>query len=356
MAHRRGTASHPRPVVIGTGLVALDVVIADDAAAEPLLCAGGTCGNVLTALAFRGWDAYPVARLRADAASKRVLDDLTHWGVKLDFVTVSDIGSTPVVVQHIRENGNGERSHKFSRRCPTCGNWLPWYKAVKAAAIPDLSPRLPKAHVFYFDRTSRGAVTLAEHARDAGAVVVFEPSAESDPSLLDDALATAHVVKVAADRLRGNGSVLRAQRPTLLIETLGAKGLRYSAKARAGKRVWKTLSAFPVNELRDSAGAGDWCTAGIISRLGQLGVDGLATASAQTLEDAIRLGQAMAAWTCRYDGPRGGMYAVTPEEFDHAITAILKGKNAAAAARRPSNVSGLRQRGVWCHCCLTGAS
>lgn len=354
MADRRRTASNRKPVVIGTGLVALDVVIADDAAAEPLLCAGGTCGNVLTALAFLGWDAYPVARLRADAASKRVIDDMTHWGVNLDFVTVSDTGSTPVVVQHIRNNGNGERSHKFSRRCPTCGNWLPWYKAVKAAAIPDLSSRLPKADVFYFDRTSRGAVSLAEHARDAGTLVVFEPSAESDPALLNEAIDTAHIIKVAADRLRGNESVLRAKGPTLLIETLGAKGLRFSATTRGGKRVWKTLAAFPVSGLRDSAGAGDWCTVGIISRLGQLSVEGLVTAPVQTLEDAIRFGLAMAAWTCRYDGARGGMYAVTSEQFGHAITAILKGKNDATDWPALA-VRGPRQRAVWCDCCLTNA-
>ncbi len=354
MAHRRGTASKPKPVIIGTGLVALDVVIADDAAAEPLLCAGGTCGNVLTALSFLGWNAYPVARLRADAASKRVIDDLTHWGVKLDFVTVSDTGSTPVVVQHIRQNGNGERSHKFSRRCPTCGNWLPWYKAVKAAAIPDLSPRLPKADVFYFDRTSRGAVTLAEHAREAGAMVVFEPSAESDRALLDDAVAAAHVVKVAADRLRGNESVLTAKGPELLIETQGAKGLRYSVKARARMRAWRSISAFPVEPLRDSAGAGDWCTAGIIHRLGQLGVNGLAKASTQTLEDAIRLGQAMAAWTCRYDGARGGMYAAPGEQFEQAITAILKGR-VDAGTRPTSTARGPQHHAVWCNCCLTNA-
>lgn len=354
MAQRRRKVSKVRPVVVGTGLVALDVVIADDAAAEPLLCAGGTCGNVLTALAFLGWDAYPVARLRADAASKRVIDDLAHWGVKLDFVSKSETGSTPVVVQHIRQHGNGERSHKFSRRCPTCGNWLPWYKAVKAAAIPDLSPRLPKADVFYFDRTSRGAVTLAEHARDSGALVVFEPSAESDTGLLNDALAAAHVVKIAADRLRGNEAVLSASGPALLIETLGSKGLRYSATARGGKRVWKPLPAFPVKGLRDSAGAGDWCTAGIIDRLGRIGADQLADASAAALEEAIRFGQAMAAWTCRYDGARGGMYAASREQFDHAIADIIRGKTD-TPARQVSPVRGTRERTVWCDCCLTNA-
>jgi fructokinase len=135
---------------------------------------------------------------------------------------------------------------------------------------------LPKANVFYFDRISRGAVTLAENARKAGAMVIFEPSSESDPNLLEDALAIAHVVKVASDRIDGNEALRSAKSPFLLIETLGADGLRFSHSLRDGRRVWRKLSAFDVDTVSDPAGAGDWCTAGIINSLGLLGPDGLA--------------------------------------------------------------------------------
>lgn len=352
MANRRRTLSRAKPVVVGTGLVALDVVIADDVKADPILCAGGTCGNVLTALAFLGWDAYPIARLRADAASKRILEDLTSWGVKLDFVSLSDCGSTPVVVQHIRQNGNGERSHKFSRKCPSCGAWLPWYKAVRAATVPDLTPRLPKANVFYFDRTSRGAVTLAQNARKEGALVVFEPSSESDPNLLRDAVAVAHVVKIASDRLRGNDALLAAKSPLLLIETLGAAGLRYSQGNTDKKRVWHELPAFRVDSLRDAAGAGDWCSAGIIGALGMIGPHQLADVSTVEVRTALRRGQAMAAWTCRYDGARGGMYASSRTAFDQAIEDILAGKDQPRAKAVVERNAQIMAAGAWCDCCL----
>ncbi|MCC6908115.1 MAG: hypothetical protein IT430_09260 [Phycisphaerales bacterium] len=351
MRHRR-TVSSAKPVVVGTGLVALDVVIADNVRSDPILCAGGTCGNVLTALAWLGWDAYPIARLRSDAASKRIIEDLKSWDVKLDFVSLSSCGSTPVVVQHNHENGNGERSHKFSRRCPVCGNWLPWYKAVRAATVPELTQRLPKANVFYFDRTSRGAVTLAQNARQDGALVVFEPSAESEPHLLKAALAVAHVVKVASDRTAGNEDILDATTPLLLIETLGASGLRYSRRRVGRKRSWKTLPAFSVTAFRDAAGAGDWCTAGIISKLGQLGPKGLEAASGAQVQAALRRGQAMAAWTCHYDGPRGGMYVETRKTFDRAVDDIQSGKSRydakPTATRRRQRSAGTG----WCQCCV----
>jgi sugar/nucleoside kinase (ribokinase family) len=351
---RRAQTASTKPVIIGTGLVALDVVISDSVTTDPILCAGGTCGNVLTALAFLGWQSYPIARLRSDAASKRVVEDLKSWGVKLDFVSLTDSGSTPVVVQHIRQNRAGERSHSFSRKCPACGAWLPWYKAIKAATVPDLSARLPKADVFYFDRTSRGAVSLAQNARKNGALVVFEPSSESDPALLGDALAAAHIVKVASDRLSGNEALVNARTPLLLIETLGSRGLRFTIKPAAGRRNWRTLPAFRVDAIRDSAGAGDWCTAGIISSLGLLGPEKLAEASPDDFLAALKRGQAMASWTCRYDGARGGMYASSRKAFDQAIGDILKGRTRSAEKPAIPSVHTSAER-VWCDCCLTGA-
>jgi fructokinase len=349
--HHNASRRPAKPVVVGTGLVALDVVIADNVTSDPKLCAGGTCGNVLTALAFLGWDSYPIARLRSDAASKCVLEDLRFWGVKLDFISLSDCGSTPVVVQHIRQNRDGQRSHSFSRKCPACGAWLPWYKAVRAATIPDLATRLPRANVFYFDRTSRGAITLAQNARKTGAMVVFEPSSESDPNLLKEALTAAHVVKVASDRIEGNEALLHSRSPVLLIETLGVDGLRFLHRKRDGRRAWKKLSAFVEDVVRDSAGAGDWCTAGIISSLGSLGPERLMRARTSDLVDALKLGQAMATWACRFEGARGGMYRSTKRDFKEAVQAILKGNPKAHAEFSYGASNSPRLSTVWCDCC-----
>lgn len=349
MGNRRATQPPRQPIVIGTGLVALDVVIADGLVTDPILCAGGSCGNVLTALAYLGWQAYPIARLKSNAASKRVIEDLQHWGVQLDFVSFSEDGSTPVVVQHIRNRHDGERSHSFSRKCPACGAWLPWYKAVKAADVPHLSMRLPKADVFYFDRTSRGAITLAQNAREIGAIVMFEPSSESDPTLLADALSVSHIVKIASDRLRSNEDVIRARTPLVLIETLGAQGLRFSVKPTKGRRIWKSLPAFHIDQIRDTAGAGDWCTAGIIHSLGKLGPEKLAVASSETVLAALKGGQAMASWTCLYDGARGGMYASSKVDFERAIDSIINGRT--QPKKMPSNTM-VRPKcePVWCGC------
>ena len=67
--------------------------------------------------------------------------------------------------------------------------------------------------------------------------------------------------------------------------------------------------------MEDTAGAGDWCTAGIIHRLGQQGLRGLQQVTAAQLQDALCFGQALAAWNCGFEGARGGMYSVDKEAF-----------------------------------------
>jgi sugar/nucleoside kinase (ribokinase family) len=340
------------PVVIGTGLVALDVVIPNGLSTDPQLCAGGTCGNVLTALTFLGWRSYPIARLRTDGASKRVAGDLRQWGVNLDFVTFDAEGSTPVIVQHIRNSKTGEPVHFFSRKCPCCGKPLPWYKAVRIADVAGFVDRLPKPQVYFFDRTSRGALSLAKQARDEGAIVFFEPSASSDPSHLEQALKLAHIVKVSSERVGGNEAVLTSTKPKIIIETRGSKGLRLRfSQGRNVQQKWYKFPAIRVERLRDTAGAGDWCTAGIIHMLGAAGAKGIEDLTLAEVREAVKVGQAMASWTCAFDGPRGGMYVSDNATFEKSVRALLNGE-VESVTHRNKDAGAARERQVFaCESC-----
>jgi fructokinase len=88
--------------------------------------------------------------------------------------------------------------------------------------------------------------------------------------------------------------------------------------------------AFEVDDARDTAGAGDWCTAGLIHRLGQAGAAGLLEVEADELRDALRFGQAMAAWNCRFEGARGGMYQTDTASFREDVLRILDGGQASS--------------------------
>ncbi|MBI4446315.1 MAG: carbohydrate kinase [Acidobacteria bacterium] len=323
-----------RPSVVGTGLIALDVVIEEKTKREPWLWTGGTCGNVLAILSYLGWEAFPVARLNGDAASRCVEEDLSRWGVRLDHAKTNPGARTPIVVHRITKTSAGLPSHRFSWTCPNCGAWLPGYQPVRASAAERIIPHLRTPKVFFLDRVSRGALELARACIAKGALVFFEPAGFGEPRLFKEALVLAHILKYSHERIRSFQGMGEGKGPLLEIETLGAEGLRYRSRITgASTDGWERLEAFEVIELRDAAGAGDWCTAGIIHRLGQRGLGGLMKASHFQLADALRFGQALAAWNCRYSGARGGMYAVEKEKFQLQVKSVISSNGSKALCR-----------------------
>lgn len=319
-----GIRSDPRPAVAGTGLVALDVVVSPTA--HPRRWLGGTCGNVLAILAYLGWQAKPIARLAPGPAADRIKAELTHFGMSGEFVSLTDDGSTPVIVERITRGADGRPRHAFSWRCPGCGNPFPGYKPVLATAADELSSRLGNPEVFFFDRASAGAIHLAKTCSGRGGLVVFEPSGVGNPAQFRQAWDAAHIVKYSHERLSELPEAGVTEGPRLQIETLGDAGLRYRFRPRRGRGTdWTESAAYAVEGVRDSAGAGDWCTAGLLHLIGQHGLTGFLETGAGELARALRFGQALAAWNCRFEGPRGGMYGVDQTVFRTDVSLILKG-------------------------------
>jgi fructokinase len=302
----------------GTGFLPLDLVYRDDNPSRLQAYAGGTCGNILAILAFLGWDVYPIARHNDSALARIIKDDLKLWGVHLDFVSLEPTALPPVVVQRVFAKPRGGKTHSFAWTCPGCGSPLPSFKPVLAKSILEVSDRLPKMQVFFFDRVSRGALDLAKRCVDSGGVVVFEPSMIGDPRLFSEAISLSHVFKYSQDRMSDVNEVRGTAEPVIEIETLGSAGLRY--RRRGGR--WKEVDAFSIRRTVDTSGAGDWCTAGILHMLCQEGIQGLHGATDQDTLSAVRLGQAMAAWTCQFEGARGGMYGVRWADWKEDILEI----------------------------------
>lgn len=316
-----------KPQIFGTGLIALDLVMGADEESPVRNWAGGTCGNVLSIMAYLGWDAFPIARMNGDPASQRVKADMRKWGVQLKFAGCSPTSHTPIIIQQIKRGRDGIPRHRFSWACPHCGEWLPGYKAVTLNAVEKVIPDLASASVFFMDRLSPAALVLAEEARKKGALIFFEPSAKSDPRLLSDALKLAHVIKYADQRMNSLGKLIEDS-PSLHLEiqTLGDKGLRYRHKLTKKFSAWHQSQAVKAPVLADTCGSGDWCTAGILSMAADTGLDGFLHSGSSGIHEAMRYGQALAAWNCGFEGARGGMYAVERKTFDRQIAAVMDGE------------------------------
>ena len=312
------------PTVWGTGLIALDVVVKHGDDSAPRMWAGGTCGNVLAILSYLGWKSFPIARLKSDSPGRLVLKDLVHWGVDPRFATLSPNAPTPIVIQKIRQDAVGEPFHTFSLNCPNCGGRLPRYRPVVLPAIERAMSSIPDPKVFFLDRVSPGGVQLAETAAKRGAVVYCEPSGIGEPSLFRRLLKVTHILKYSHERAMHLGDLIASASPLIEIQTLGRGGLRYRTGFLGARDIdWRELDAFAVTEMKDSSGAGDWCSAGVIHALCQHGQAGLKEASHGRVIKALYFGQALAAWNCRFEGARGGMYVSPFDVFQNEAEDIL---------------------------------
>ncbi len=315
-----------KPVCVGTGLVTLDIVINRNPELPPRLWAGGSCGNVLTILSYLGWRAYLIARLGDDEAAAELLKDMESWKVKTTLVSRDSSQHTPVVVEKLGLTKNGIPWHRFEWTCPVCGSWLPKHKSVAAKAVEQISGRVPRAKVFYFDRVARSSVELAKVSKSHGAAVVFEPSGIKNQKLFLECLEISDLVKYSHERLGHVRELTQNRKVPLEIETLGAEGLRYRLRTdgrQSGK--WKRMQAHTVKNLKDAAGAGDWCSAGIIHWLCSAGSKTIGDATTQDIETALDFGQILAAVNCYFEGARGIMYSVSKRKFNALVHDMWNG-------------------------------
>ena len=308
------TSDH-RSVCVGSGLVTLDIVFDDESPNEYIVGSGGSCGNVMSILSFLGWKAYPVTRLGQGTAARIVLDDLERFGVCTEFISQEEQVDTPSIIEGLRYLRNGRRTHSYTLRCPHCGNYLLRYRAISSEMTERVVSGVEHAQVFYFDRVSRGILNLADHYRKRGALIVFEPSGIRNERLFGEAVALSHILKYSHERIPNTSVISEECLVPLEIQTLGPKGLRYRRAEDRTNASWRYIPAFQVSDVVDEAGAGDWCTSGIIQVLGQCGADSFLAATDRRVIDALKHGQALAAVTCQYVSPRGAMYALLPDRL-----------------------------------------
>jgi len=315
------------PTCGGTGLLALDIVMGDDLGSEPKLSAGGSFGNVMAILSFLGWKAFPVARLGCDSAYSRIAEDLKTFRVRTDLIFADSKVESPIILQRNKRMRGGGSHHIFEWRCPSCKAWFPRFRPVRQDFARQLLSTLPNMETFYFDRAAPGTLELAQHAGGKGSLVVFEPSGISDRKQFARAMELSHIVKYSHERLNERDILALNSDPWLLIETLGAGGLRYRLKP-AGTRTpqWKLLPAVSVQGVVDTVGAGDWCSAGIIDCLGRNGSAALQCISEEHTIQALQYGQAMGALNCCFAGARGIMYHLSRSEFNESVENLLIGR------------------------------
>lgn len=331
-----------RPVAVGTGLVALDVITDRAGGFDPIVRSGGSCANVMSNLAWLGWATMPWARLKRDEPGDFVRTDLQEMGVDIRFVLQSDDGSTPIILQINRDSFTPKARHSFNWRCPECGHYFPVFKAPLTKDAEIITSQVVSPRIFYFDRAFPAALNLAEYYSRQGVPVFFEPNSIRDEKTFERACAASTILKYSAERLGSSAALVDDARVPIQIETLGAEGLRYRLKSNQ----WFSLPVVEAPSLADAAGSGDWCTAGLIDVAfreshGRLGNS--------VVRKGLQLGQALAALNCAYLGARGLAYAMAGPTGVRAATELLRHRKNAQTV--PPRLAGALAKQMICPEC-----
>ncbi len=311
--------SDGRPTCVTTGLVALDIVL-NSGSDESYVAAGGSCGNVTAILAYLGWKVSPVVRLGDDKAAGSLIDDLRRLDVQLDYVSTNPLVGTPVVVERLRRQAEGGPHHSYSCTCPNCGKWFPRYKAIR---IADANAVNADAEVMYFDRATPGTIRLAERVAAAGGLVVFEPPSIGDEVLFDRASAVAHILKYSHERLGCSDVFNRGRGALMHVETLGPDGVRIRFRDEGA---WRAYPAWRLPRISDTAGAGDWCTGGMLDALAKSGHLAPNLLDSADWDAVMASAQGMSAVACTFVGPRGAAQKLDAAEFVRLAETVAAGE------------------------------
>ena len=243
----------------------------------------------------------------------------------MEYAALAPHVSTPIIVQRIYQKKSGKVVHSFSCNCPYCGSWLPSFMPVRNDTAMEVSANWKPPTVFFFDRVSRGMITLAKAAADSGALVIFEPSTKGDFRHIQEALQIAHIVKYSDQRFPQPLSAMEVSENTRIeIQTQGSEGFRYRTKFAKRASNWKKKQSLKTTIVADSAGAGDWFTAALISQFSN-GLDDLLELCTDGLREVLDYANSVAAWSCFFEGARGGMYEVSKPEFFAQIQKLQGG-------------------------------
>ena len=289
-------------IILGAGLISLDVLIRDGERFPVSYYVGGTCGNVMMILAHMGWDAYPIARLDGTKDTTRLLADMNRNGVHTDYVSTSD-GKTPVIVQRNFINKDGVPTHRFESRNGH-GHFYLDFKPLtmkQADAVIERIDFIPR--VFFFDRVAPAILKLATVFKGKGSVIFFEPSSRGgNVDLFNKCVAVADIVKFSDQRIK-DFHQFDGMADKLFIQTQGAKGLSYRLNSD-----WIHLEPVLNDHVVDTAGAGDWTAAALINELykGKENQE-IFNFTPAALKAALNTAQRVGAQSCSYEGARGMM-------------------------------------------------
>ena len=223
---------------------------------------GGTCGNVMSILAWMGWHTLPAARLDNSETGLLIKADLESYGCDTRLVSNTPDGGTTILDIIHKTGRDGKPKTAYMAHSPRGGRFVNhrFWTQKQAQALFDSLEEMPD--VFFFDRCAPGNILLAQLFHERGVLVYYEPNEPVDRNFLR-AVTASDIVKFSNEK-HPDVSFTEGFTDKLFIQTLNEKGLRFKLRAEG----WMTIPPEHNPHAVDGEGAGDWTTSAFINDMG----------------------------------------------------------------------------------------
>ena len=338
--------------LLSAGYMTLDLIVRDLESGDYWQEIGGTCGNVSAFVTALGLDVTTLAKIGDDVRGEVLLQRTEESGLGTTGTERIPGMQTPAIVELL--SGDTVRTHRFVFKCPLCAARLPKAAVVSKKHVDAVVQDIESYDAYFFDRATPSTVHLAQAARDAGLLTVFEPTTVPRTVLAERGAALSDIVKVSQQP----SDTMTKWRPAkgastkIIVETLGSRGIRYRGRVQRGWSAWRKQPAAERSGVRDTAGAGDWLTAGLLTYL-------LARPTELTLSSvqaALEYGQRLSALSLAFDGPHGALRelgAATIRQVPLDDPEAMVWPRSSALGPPPRN--GSEQDATLCDLCLSGS-
>lgn len=286
--------------VLGAGFACVDLI---KGTTRSHISLGGTAANVLTILSQLGFE---TKLLTAEYAG-----ELGVWYKNaLQIRQISPIyfqkskKRLSVIIEDIDPNNN---AHFFRTSCSNCKNSFMNVILPSDEKAEKLIPEMDNCNLLFYDRFSSGINYLANINKEGWNM--YEPNAFRMYANLLSGCQSSDIVKFSLERIpdRICDQLLHDlidTRAKIVIVTMGQKGLRLTVKKNGGWGEWNYLPSIDNENLVDTAGAGDWLTAGFLYEL-LLEYPVVQTIAQEKLVEKIKKAQLLATAACGFTGAQG---------------------------------------------------
>lgn len=277
---------------------------------------GGSLGTLSCLLSQLGCTAYPIARLGQSPIADRIVTDLERYGVNTQFVSQDEErGGWCLKQTHCFDtHGRHEAQYGVLKTCKRKfdSNGVEGrhasYKPVssKGGQVESILLKTKfTPNVFYFGDTNLGHLQLAKTYKRKGSVIVFETTKRHDDRERQaECLKISDIVKVSEKDCTNLDALVPVKSGKLLIQTLGAKGVRYNLRGEG----WVDVPAPENGYVVDPSGAGDVFLAFLLNHLARKATLKVSALTQEQVRKAIVEAQVFAAYSVSFYGAKGFWY------------------------------------------------